>query len=143
MSACPGCGRPFHKGKRCHVLLSSGELVSRVCCRKCAVSRSVRVVPIAAPVAVCSNAMAHDAAGNVLRPWAAHLRRMAEAYKATRNPLCLGLPMAAEMLDAGRAVPLSTLPDEHLVPGHVPRALTSEEIAELDGDRTQGGDHGG
>jgi hypothetical protein len=101
------------------VLATSGELVSRLVCLKCA-ARGVTVVPTqrkgtpctncdgehdATFCSGCTNDLAHNAAALVLRPYEERIRGLAIAHQG--SPIGQGLTMAADVLAARRMVPVS------------------------------------
>lgn len=115
------------------VLATSGELVSRIVCLKCAV-RGVTVVPTqrdATPCtncdgahdacfcADCTNALAHNAAALVLGPYEDRIRGLAIAHQG--SPIGQGLTMAADVLAARRAVPLAPAKAPSPTNGHAAR----------------------
>lgn len=114
---CPTCAKPFHKGKRLHVLLETGDLVVRVVCGAC-FRRSLRVVAMsrgfpcrqckpgeardATHCGDCVNEAVHKAVVVCLQPFIDSLESKAKAYRLDNNPLHHGLTMAAELLRVAR-----------------------------------------
>lgn len=112
---CGACGEGLRSTKAVRAFVATFDVLDlRWVCAACA-ARGVVIV----------SAEASQRMAAVLRPFAAHLRRLAKPYEMNGDGRAVGLLQAADVLESGRAVPIDVEP---AAAGGVHALLSSPEF---------------